>query len=117
MNIKFLETFIWLVRLKSFRATAEKLNTTQPNISSRISSLEDILRTTLYVRGSKEFQLTAAGRRIFDHAEQIVDLYLTIQREVASAGGEQAVLRVGIIEMVTLSEIRCSSRILPRLSI
>ncbi|HOP19656.1 MAG TPA: LysR family transcriptional regulator [Amphiplicatus sp.] len=103
MNIKFLETFIWLVRLKSFRATAEKLNTTQPNISSRISSLEDILRTTLYVRGSKEFQLTAAGRRIFDHAEQIVDLYLLMQREVSSAGSEQAVLRIGIIEMVTLS--------------
>ena len=35
MNIRFLETFLWLARLKSFNATAERLNTTQPAISAR----------------------------------------------------------------------------------
>ncbi|MDA5195012.1 LysR family transcriptional regulator [Govanella unica] len=103
MNIRFVETFIWLARLKNFRTTAEKLNTTQPNISSRITSLEDYLRTKLYVRGTKEFQLTAAGRRLFDYAEQIVDLCNKMKEDVGSADSDKAVLRIGVIELVTLS--------------
>lgn len=37
MNLKFLETFVWVARLKSFRLTAEKLFSTQASISSRIA--------------------------------------------------------------------------------
>ncbi len=103
MNIRFLETFIWLARLKSFRTTAEKLNTTQPNISSRIASLEDYLRTKLYVRSSKEFQLTAAGRRLFEYAEQIVDLCSQMKIDVGAADSDRGVLRIGLIELVTIS--------------
>jgi DNA-binding transcriptional LysR family regulator len=40
MNLKFLETFVWVARLKSFRLTAEKLFTTQASMSSRIAVLE-----------------------------------------------------------------------------
>ena len=43
MNLKFLETFVWVARLKSFRLTAEKLFTTQASISSRIAVLESEL--------------------------------------------------------------------------
>lgn len=103
MNIRFLETFVWLTRLKSFRAAADKLNTTQPNISSRVAALEDQLRVRLYVRGTKEFQPTAAGRRLFEYAEQIVELGDRLQHELAAPEAEDAVLRVGLIEMVTLS--------------
>jgi DNA-binding transcriptional LysR family regulator len=104
MNIRFLETFIWLTRLRSFRATAEKLNTTQPNISARIAALEDQLRVDLYVRGGKEFQPTAAGRRLLEYAEQIVDISGRMQQELRGAdASDNAVLRVGIIELVTMS--------------
>jgi DNA-binding transcriptional LysR family regulator len=37
MNIRFLETFLWVARLRSFSAAAERLNTTQAAISSRIA--------------------------------------------------------------------------------
>ena len=40
MNLRFLETFVWVARLKSFRLTAEKLFTTQASVSSRIAALE-----------------------------------------------------------------------------
>ncbi len=53
MNIKFLETFVWVARLKSFRLTAEKLFTTQASISSRIAALEDEMGVRLFVRDSK----------------------------------------------------------------
>jgi DNA-binding transcriptional LysR family regulator len=103
MNIRFLETFLWLTRLRNFRETAEKLNTTQPNISSRISSLEDQLRTRLYVRGARQFELTMAGRKLVEYAEQIVALAEEMKTTLAAEGAEDPVLQVGIIELVTMS--------------
>lgn len=103
MNIRFLETFVWLARSKSFRATAEKLHTTQPNISSRVAALEDQFRVKLYERGAREFRLTAAGRRLFEYAERIIELSIQMQNELCVTEAENVVLRVGIIEMVTLS--------------
>lgn len=103
MNIRFLETFLWLTRLRNFRETAEKLNTTQPNISSRISSLEDQLRTRLYVRGARQFELTMAGRKLVEYAEQIVALAEEMKTTLAAEGAEDPVFQVGIIELVTMS--------------
>lgn len=103
MNIRFLETFLWLTRLRNFRETAEKLNTTQPNISSRITTLEDQLHTRLYVRGAKQFELTMAGRKLVEYAEKIVDIAEEMKATLSTAGAENPVLQVGIIELVTMS--------------
>lgn len=103
MNIRFLETFVWLTRLRNFRETAEKLNTTQPNISSRIMSLEDQLRTRLYVRGAKNFELTRAGRSLVEYAEKILAISEEMKSVLSTDGAEDPILQVGIIEMITLS--------------
>lgn len=103
MNIKFLESFVWLARLKNFRATAEKLNTTQPNISNRLAALEGHFNVKLYVRGAKEFELTAAGRRLFEHAERIVEMTDAMDLDVSEPNAEESILRVGIIETVTMT--------------
>ncbi len=103
MNIRFLETFVWLSRLKNFNAAAEKLHTTQPGVSQRISTLEDLFGRKLYVRGAKQFELTAAGRHLLPFAEKIVELSGEMHRELVSVAAENAVTRVGIIEFVTLS--------------
>ncbi len=73
MNIKFLETFVWVARLKSFRLTAEKLFTTQASISSRIAALEDEMGVRLFVRDSKGVSLTSEGQRVLEYAERIMD--------------------------------------------
>jgi len=41
MNLRFIEAFVWVARLRSFTAAAEKLYTTQAAISARIATLED----------------------------------------------------------------------------
>ncbi len=41
MNLRFLEAFVWVARLGSFKAAADKLHTTQAAISARIATLED----------------------------------------------------------------------------
>lgn len=103
MNTRFLETFVWLCRLKNFNAVAEKLHTTQPSVSQRIAALEDKLRQKLYVRGGKEFELTPAGRHLLSYAEKIVDLSNELLQELRIEEDTNSVLRVGIIEFVTMS--------------
>ena len=103
MNIRFLETLVWLNRLKSFSRTAEKLNTTQPAVSSRIQKLELLMGVELYDRSKRTFELTAAGRRILRHAERIVELETELERMVEADHEAQGPVRIGVIELVTLS--------------
>lgn len=103
MNTRFLETFLWLARLKSFSRTAEKLHASQPAVSGRIVALEELLGVTLYERHVKGFELTPAGRRILDRCEQIVQL----SRELKSVASEDNVLgrplRIGASDVISLS--------------
>ena len=63
MNLRFLETFVWLAKLRNFRVTAEKLHTTQAAVSSRIATLEQDFGARLFDRGSREVTLTQDGNR------------------------------------------------------
>jgi DNA-binding transcriptional LysR family regulator len=103
MNTRFLETFVWLNRLGSFSRTAEKLNTTQPAVSGRIQKLEEELGAELYERSTKTFALTSAGRRILHHAESMLALQSEMELLVSSDQDVDGPLRIGIVELVTLS--------------
>ena len=69
MNLKQLEAYLWVAKLGSFSKTAERLFTTQPAISSRISNLEDELGTPLFTRETGAVRLTAAGRALMPLVE------------------------------------------------
>ncbi|WP_181196699.1 LysR family transcriptional regulator [Paraburkholderia sp. BL25I1N1] len=103
MNTTFLETLVWLTRLKSFSRTAEKLNTSQPSVSNRINKLEELLDIRLYDRGARQFELTPAGRRILRHAEAIVSLSSELRELAASDESEDIHIRIGVIEVATMS--------------
>ena len=103
MNTKFLETFVWLYKLKSFNRTAAKLNTSQPAISGRISALEDYLGVALYERQAKGFELTPAGRRIIERCESIVTLTNDLKRLVHDDNFLDRPLRIGSADIVTLT--------------
>jgi DNA-binding transcriptional LysR family regulator len=100
LNLKQLEALIWVAELGSFRKAAQHLNTTQPNISTRISSLEKTLGVVLMQRNSGSIQLTdkgheilTAGRQVLHQAERIIEISdrpdLVIDR-----------LRLGVTELV-----------------
>jgi len=71
MNLRQLEAFVWVARLKSFRGAAAQLNATQPAISLRIQGLERELGTRVFDRMRGRVSLTAAGKECIDLAEQI----------------------------------------------
>ncbi|MFM0170883.1 LysR family transcriptional regulator [Paraburkholderia sediminicola] len=103
MNIRFLETFVTLAQLESFRATARALHATPAAISLRIRSLEDELKTELVDRSTAAFRLTPAGQSLLLLAKNVVDAALALReaavREV-EVGGK---LRLGVIETVVHS--------------
>ncbi|MDB5581494.1 MAG: LysR family transcriptional regulator [Bradyrhizobium sp.] len=103
MNTRFLETLVWLSRLRSFSRTAEALNASQPAISNRINKLEELLGVQLYDRTTREFSLTPAGRRILRHAELIVRLSGELTEMAASEITTDCQIRIGVVELVTIS--------------
>jgi len=73
MQLSGIETFYWIARLGSFRRAAEKLNISQPSVSSRIRTLEDELGVKLLHR-NRDLTLTEQGHELLDYAEQILKL-------------------------------------------
>lgn len=74
MEIRQLQTFVYVVQLKSFSRVAERLYLTQPTITSHIQSLEKELGIALLNRSSKEITLTKGGQILYEYALNILDL-------------------------------------------
>ncbi|MDH1261611.1 LysR family transcriptional regulator [Pseudomonas sp. GD03944] len=100
MNLRFLETFVWVARLKSFRLTAEKLFSTQASISSRIAALEDELGTRLFLRDSKGVSLTPEGQKVLEYAERMIDTMQALKQSISDTGNIQGRIRVGAMDTV-----------------
>lgn len=103
MNIRFLETFVWLAKLQNFRLTAEKLHTTQAAVSSRIAALEESFGARLFDRNARSATLTPVGRKALAYAERIVRLNDDMLRDIDSAGAETGVVRIGVVESIVHS--------------
>ena len=88
MQIKQLEVFVQVARLKSFSKAAEALYLTQPTISAHISALENELGTKLVVRSTKEIQLTATGSVLYSYANQILGLCERAEQDVKTASSD-----------------------------
>ncbi len=100
MNIRFLETFVWLAKLRNFRLTAERLHATQAAISSRISALEQELGVRLFERGPRDVTLTQEGTKALPFAEQILKLNHGMLASVGDHSNVAGLLRLGLIESV-----------------
>lgn len=93
-----LETIVWLVRLGTFRAVAEHLNTTQAAISQRVASLERELGIKIFDRDRRGFKLTPKGAALLPYAERIVDLSAEMRIRVAEPCAYQGTIRMGVVE-------------------
>ena len=79
MNLKQLEAFVRVSERRSFSKAAKELFLTQPTVSAHISSLEKELDARLFVRNTKEVDLSEEGRKLYDYARQMVDLERKIE--------------------------------------
>ncbi len=121
IDLKTLETFLWVARQHSFRATAERLNTTQPAVSQRIAALERTLGVSLLHRTTRRVSLTAKGRILLDYAERLITLRSEMIAAVGDPAARDGTLRLGITETIVHTWlprlIERTEQVFPRLSL
>jgi len=105
-NLKQLEAFVWVADLQSFRRAAERLNTTQPNISARIAGLEQALGAVLMTRDAGSVRLTGKGQEMLQHARRVLEaadaLVVAADQKALISG----TLRLGVTEMILHTWLR-----------
>lgn len=103
MNIRFLETVVWLSELRSFRVTADRMNITPAAISNRISAMEQELGIRLFERDTRDVRLTSEGRRFVSGARDIVARYNRLVGEVVPTETVEGTVRIGVLPSMALT--------------
>lgn len=101
MEIGQIEAFLAVGTFGGFRRAAGALRVTQPAVSARIKALEGSLGVSLFERGRGELALSAAGRALRPHAEQLLQAVALARQAVhnlrpASAGALQIAAALSI---------------------
>jgi DNA-binding transcriptional LysR family regulator len=100
LDFRSIETFLWVVKLGSFRGAAHRLNTTQPAISQRIAQLEREMGVKLLNRDHRVASPTPSGRRMMVYAEKLIGLRSEMIAEVGDRSAMRGVLRLGVAETI-----------------
>ncbi len=91
MDLNELEVLVAVAQERGFSRAAERLGRTQPAVSQAVRRLEDEIGALLFDRSVKDGTLTDAGRVLFAHAQQMLNL----RRDARVAIQELADLRSG----------------------
>lgn len=100
MNLRFVETFVWVARLGSFRAAAERLNATQAAVSNRIASLEAEMGCELFERVPGGVRLSTVGQRSMQPAEELLKAAASFKVAIGSPQHLRATVSIGTIDSI-----------------
>lgn len=98
-----LETLLTIARMGTFRAAAERLNTTQPAISARIREMETQLGISIFRREGRNMVLTARGRQLVQDCEPLWAQFETVLMQPGEFAGAVGVVRIGTGEIAAAS--------------
>ncbi len=80
----------------SFTKAAETLHMTQPAVTFQVRQLEEHFNTRLFDRTHNRISLTEAGRRVYEYADRIFELYDEMENAVREMTGEiSGVIMIG----------------------
>ena len=100
MNLKNLEAFYWVVILNSFNKAATKLQTTQPAVSQKITSLENDLGFKVLDRSFRQLKPTHKGMTLFKYAEKFMRLETDLVAELTENQHLTGTIRLGVSETI-----------------
>lgn len=83
MDLELLKTFIAVSNTQHFGKAADSLFLTQSAISARIRLLESQLNCQLFLRDSKQVQLTDEGKKFVIRAQEIMQTWALAKQELA----------------------------------
>lgn len=96
LNLYRLHVFRLVSLSGSFSQAAERLHTSQPNISKHVQQLENELGLDLFERSGSRAVLTDAGRVVLDYSDRIFGLVGELRRALDELQGlERGYLRLG----------------------
>ena len=98
MDTTKLEYFITAAECGSFTETAQRMYTSQPNISKQISAMERELGAKLFHRDRGVIRLTRAGEYFYQQTKEMPAVFERIVETTRALGrGDQGALTVGIL--------------------
>jgi len=83
-----LQVFQTVARLLSFTKAAEELHMTQPAVTFQVRQLEEQFNTRLFDRTHNRISLTDAGKRVYECADRIFELYAEMDNAVRELTGD-----------------------------
>ena len=98
MDLRALHYFTVVVEELNITRAAERLNMSQPPLSSQIKGLETELGTTLFVRGKRRLAMTEAGELLYRRAKQLLELSEQTRQEIRSMEGLSGDLNISLVE-------------------
>ena len=105
MNIRQLETFYWIARQGTFGGAAERLFTSQANVSARIRELEGELEVELFDRIGRNVQLTLKGRELLVHATKVVAAAAQLRMAAGRRQLVQGLVKIGLGEVIAMRSL------------
>jgi DNA-binding transcriptional LysR family regulator len=103
MNFIQIQSFYLVAKLGTYQAAAERLHATQPAISARIASLENVLKIRLFDRSGYRVSLTPAGERFLPFAEQMLELQTEALIQISSGHDLNGIVRIGTSDTMVSS--------------
>ena len=88
MELRHLRYFLRVAEEGSFTRAALRLRVAQPALSRQVRQLEEYFNTRLFDRTHNRISLTEAGRRVFEYADRIFDLYAEMENAVREMTGD-----------------------------
>ncbi|MCZ6873241.1 MAG: selenium metabolism-associated LysR family transcriptional regulator [bacterium] len=96
LDLRQVEIFYYVAKLRSFSKAAQALRLTQPTVSGHIKSLEESLSLRLFDRLGREVRLTQAGGVLYSHAKRLLSTKsAALQALQEFQGGLQGELVIG----------------------
>lgn len=98
MDLKKLETFIYVAEQSSFTKAAEKLGYTQSAVSFQIKELEKELNTALFERINHNIKLTPKGREILSLAHKMIAVSDEIKKAADDTSDAGVTIRIAMAD-------------------
>lgn len=98
MDLRSLHYFTVVAEELNITRAAERLNMSQPPLSSQIKGLEEELGVQLFIRGKRHLTMTEAGALLYRRAKQLLELSEQTQQEIRSMEGLSGDLNISLVE-------------------
>jgi LysR family cyn operon transcriptional activator len=106
MELRHVRYFLAVANMRSFTRAAEHLHVSQPTLSHQIKQLESMIGTVLFERGTKEIELTAAGRLFKPYCERVLKEIDSSMLAISELEGlMRGTLRVGVFHSFSHSVV------------